>query len=398
MLKQGQVQRHALLTGGHHALRGNSLATYGFKLLRVESFIGRGHKRQDFGQIGLLDAIEKDIAAAVERSSAGREEGSGPQQSPTEQDLELAGESEVDLAALSVDDVVSGEDEPLEGSDDVIAGDESGTLLKKKPDAVVQLEGSTRYRNALLMRIQYGIVGDHEYGVDPTGQSEAVDLKKRATTRHYRAVLITPDKGETGFLAVEAVSRSNPGSELPRRLHQARVDHNYKLRSSGTVADEPSVKALMRDGHVDYVELVKSATPEDGAYPVPFDTVLRFKLGGKSSYGDDILGHVRGWVSNWMDKKDEKESINAADEARDLASILWKGTEDLGFDTARVKVKSSKQAKTLQPLDVKEGFVYDLGSKRLDDDAFFREVALVAQSVFSNNEMDMPFGWNAPVE
>lgn len=376
---------------------GEPLATYGFKLLRIESFIGRGHKRQDFGQIGLLDLVEKDIAASVERSRAAREAAAGASDGSLDQD-ESDTESEVELASLDGDDVVSGDDDSPYGSDDIVAGDEAGTLLKKKPDAVVQLEGSTRYRNALLIRIQYGIVGDHEFGVDPTGRSLAVDLKKRATTRHYRAVLITPDKGESGFLAVEAVSRSNPGSQLPRRLHQAATGHSYKIRTLGTVADEPSIRSLMRDGHVEYVELVKSATDEDGAYPVHFDTELRFKLGGKSSYGDDILNHVRGWVANWMDKKDDKMTINAADEARDLASILWKGTEDLGFDTARVKVKSSKQAKTLQPLDVKEGFVYDLGSKRLDDDAFFKEVALVAQSVFSNNEMDMPFGWNGQVE
>ncbi len=304
----------------------------------------------------------------------------------------------MDLSDLSADDIVSGDEDPVEGNEDVVAGDESGTLRKKKPDAVVQFEGSTRYRNALLIRLQYGIVGDHDYGVDPTGQSLDVDLKKRATTRHYRAVLITPDEGEAGFLAVEAISRSNPGSDLPRRLHQAADGHTYKLRTLGTVADEPSIKALMRDGHVDFVELIKSATDEDATYPIPVDAVLRFKLGAKSSYGDDILGHVRSWVSNWIDKKEDKKAINPTEEARDLASILWKGTKDLGFDTARVKVKSTKQAKTLQPLDVREGFVYDLGSKKLDDGAFFREVALVAQSVFSNNEMDMPLGWNEQVE
>lgn len=371
------------------------MATYGFKLLRIESFVGRGHKRQDFGSIGLLDLVEKDIAAAVIRSGAGQEPGMGFADDEGDEEPQLVdGESEVDVAELSADDLISGSD----SSDDVVAGDEDGTLLAKKPDAIVQLEGSIRYRNALLIRLQYGIVGDHDYGVDPTGQSIPVDLKRRATTRHYRAVLITPDKGETGFLAVEAISRSNPGADLPRRLHQAAVGHNYKVRSLGTVADEPSIKALMRDGHVDYVELVKSATPDDGAYPVPFDTVLRFKLGGKSPHGDNVLGHVRSWVSNWTDRKDEKATIDAAREAKDLATILWKATEDLGFDTARVKVKSSRHAKTLQPLDVREGFVYDLGSKRLDDDAFFREVALVAQSVFSNNEMDMPFSWNEQVD
>lgn len=384
------------------------MATYGFKLIRVNVFEGRRQKKHDFGKIGLLDLIEADVAAAVERSKKIREEektGSEIDQSHSEDMVDKpiaetdSGEHGVEESApegLVADDLIAAENDEIPSNDDVVSGADEPTLAKsKKPDSVVQLEGTKRYKNALVLQIQYGIVGDHDLGVDPTGVATAVDLKTRATTRRYRAVLIFPDKGETGFLAVEAISRSNPGRDLPRRLYQAAMSHDFKMRSDGVVADEPSIKELMRDGHVEYVELIKSSTGSDESSPNPVPAVLKFKLGAKSSHGPAILEHAKGWVDSWLTRSAEKkENVVPVQEAKDLASILWKNAEDLGFDNARVKISSKKQSKTLQPLDVREGFVYDLGPTRLDDHEFFQEVTKVAQSVFANNEMDMPTDWH----
>jgi hypothetical protein len=392
------------------------VATYGFKLLRVNAFTGRKQKRHDLGAIGLLDLIEKDISAAVERTRKARDEAEASETilesihvpseklgdpSPIEEDIDeddLEGDSSIvtSPSGFVEEDLVINDNDLIPSNEDVVAGPEEPSLTKSaKPDSVIQLEGSERYKNALLLKVQYGIVGDHDLGVDPTGVSNALDLKKRATTRRYRAVLIFPDKGETGFLAVEAISRSNPGSDLPRRLHQARLLHDYKLRSDGVVADEPSIKELMRDGHVEYVELIKSSTGSDESEPTSSPAVLKFKLGAKSSHGPAILEHAKAWVDSWLDKSaGDKKKVIPLQEARDLASILWKNAEDLEFDNARVKISSKKQSKTLQPLDVREGFVYDLGTTRLDDTEFFQEVAKVAQSVFSNNEIDMPNDWH----
>lgn len=358
------------------------MTSYGFKLLKTELVEGNGRKAQDFAGTAFLDRVSSDIAASIERSIAlmavhDEKDSLGPVSQ------QHSGES------TKVTSIVSNEDVIDEGE---------ATSLKKtrKPPAVVRFEAVIPYKSALLLRLQYGLVGDHEKAVDPTGKTNDTDLTKLATTRPYRAVLITPITGNTAFLAVEVISRSHVGGELPRRLYQAAQGHKYKLRPRGPVADAHAVKKLMTEGQIKEVQLIKTAFLSDSGSPITRDMVMTFKFKGSGAENENMLKVVRNWVKFKRNAADKK-AIKPADEAKSLASILWKDAAALEFDDARIKIENIHQSKTLQPLDFKEGFVYDLGEARMSDEKFFQEVALAAQSLFDVEQMEMSPDWLLPV-
>lgn len=240
------------------------------------------------------------------------------------------------------------------------------------------------------------MVGDHEKGVDPEGKKKDADLKKLATTRSYRVMVIAPSKGTTGFLAVEVISRSHAAKHIPRRLFQAAQDHRYKIKPFGPIADEGAVKKLVEEGSVKEVQLFKTFVPSDSQTPVAEDVVLTFKIGHKKSHVASILQRVSSWLPKSADSSSDNEEespLDPSEEAHSLAAILWSDLEDTQFDDVKVKVTNSKQKRTLQPLDAREGFVYDLGELPVSDDDFCVKVDEAAKVLFSNYGMDMESDW-----
>jgi hypothetical protein len=394
---------------------GSILAKYGLKLLRVKLFNGQGHKELDFGpdkEPHYLDRVAEDILALKERRNADEEVVSGAAGTGAEAEPPAAaiGAEETDGSEEATGDDVPGA-EPLEteiatdestgeqvslSADDVLDSPDATTLpgnIVPKPPAVLRLENYKRLTSALLMQVQYGVVGDHTTAVDPEGLLPDADLKGLATTRPYRALLIAPAKGTTAFLAVEVISRSHAGADLPKRLHKAAVGHNMKLRSQGPVADDGAIRALVRKGRVKEVELFKTISTSDAAAPKTRKVKLTIPLAVGASEGASILEHVKNWLPN-RDTTDTPEPLDAKKEAEELASILWSSAAQLAFDDARVHVVSDTSDKRLQPLDKTEGFVYELGDEELDDEKFVIAVASIAGGLFTLNEMEMEPDWS----
>ncbi|TFC75808.1 hypothetical protein E3T23_14770 [Cryobacterium cheniae] len=361
---------------------GAHVPKYGFKLLRVQAFNGGGHTPVNFGPEGephYLDRVAEDIAVLRRKRDA--------------EEILRAAVSSAEGIHPAVDSA-SG-DEIYISSDDVVSGSETAQLpanLSAKPPAVVRVDESWRLRSALLMQIQYGIVGDHNTAVDPQGMRADADLTGLATTRPYRALLITPERGTVGFLAVEVISRSHAGADLARRLHNAAVGHNLKLRPQGPVADAAAVRNLVRRGRVKEVELFKTIVTSDSETPRMRRVKLTFPIAAGASEAAHILSRVTGWLPRKTTGVDS-QPVDAAQEASALASILWSDAESLEFDDARVHIKSDLSDRRLQPLDRTEGFVYELGEVELDNTKFVHEVASVAQALFDANEMEMEPDW-----
>jgi hypothetical protein len=377
------------------------LTSYGFKLLKIELHEGQGHYAFDFGKTKYLSKAHEDVTAAIQRRKDALEA-----QALQEEEQPDQADSAVDEAGNAL----------LVSSDDVVDDDSPGTLSKAaKKLSVVRFESVERLKSAILLNIRYGIVGDHDKAVDPEDKEPDADLQRLATTRPYRAVLIAPPKGTTGFLAVEVIGRSHAGAQLHRRLHQAAIGHKYKLRPLGPVADETAVKELLEHGLVEEVELVKTFIPSDSTTPrVAEGVVLTFKIGSKTSAERSMFGLVRKW--NFFrgkeaagplredDVEDDGEAStepaeagpNPSAEANALAAILWKDLSAVTFDNAKVKVKSPKQRKTLQPLDHREGFIYELGEDKVSDNEFLERVDDAARLLFADYEMDMEKDWYLP--
>jgi hypothetical protein len=368
------------------------MATYGFKVLEITLHRNTGSKEINFGKPRAEDGTETPYLDRIIADFAG-----------TVADEPASGETNLEADNNNED----GEVEEVDiGSDDVVADDEPDSGIpdtNAKRLAVVRVESAVRYRGAVLLETIFGIVGDHERAVDPKGKKDDVDTRDLATTRTYRALVIAPDSGNRGFLAVEVISRSHAGARLPRRLFQGATGHNFRLRTHGAVADDDAVKDLMNGARLPEVRLFESVPGEDaeGANVIP--AVLTFKI-GKDTTEEHKL---RDWLTNWLPTKankeknaraDEAEKITAAGEANALASWLWPAVAaHAAFDGAEVEVRGKNRTKRLKPLDMTEGFTYEIGDVRPSDDSFIAHVADVVNSISATHSVALPDDWDSPL-
>jgi hypothetical protein len=376
---------------------GEALASYGFKLIKIELRHGLRHARVDFGNAKYLDRVLGDVNAAKKR----REEA-----------LRVIEEAEQDAAAVGVveplksftQDATTGV-VTIASAEDVVDGNEDSTTVQKasKRQSLVRFEDAKRLKQAVLLSIQYGVVGDHDKAVDPEGLKRDADLKKLATTRPYRVLIIAPPAGEYGFMAVEVISRSHAAGQMSRRLKQAALDHEFRIKPMGPVADEVAVKKLVEDGAVKEVQLFKTFIPGDSTTPGAEDVVLTFNIGEKKSQAALILQQAIKWLPKKKPSKtaaqevnDDEAALDPSAEAHTLAAILWSDLADIDFDDVKVKVTGHKQKRTLQPLDHREGFIYDLGDVRVSDNEFCTEVHEAARVLFADFGMDMEADWYLP--
>lgn len=379
------------------------MPSYGFKLLEIQLFRGRGQKPLDFGapdgdtknpetaQITLpyLDLLLKDFAPVDETEAPESEEGTSMGDASTDEksseDDAQANEETVETVAMGSDDVV-GED-PDSG-----IPEEEG----RKQLAVVRVKSAVRYQGAVLLDTVYGIVGDHALAVDPEGKKDDTDLTSLATTRHYRALVIAPTSGKNGLLAVEVVSRSHAGGRLPSRLHAGAKGHNFKVRTFGAIADDESVRNLMKDGRIREVNLFQTLPSSDSSQSTTIPAKITFTIGAGSTEETSLRKRLTHWLPT-KENKAKKDKPVAADEAKALASYLWpKLAESAAFETAEVVVDGI-QRKRLKPLDMASGFTYDLGDVRPNNDTFVASVADVVNDLAATNQIDLESDWSAPI-
>lgn len=344
------------------------MGQYGFKLLEIQVYRGQGRTPLDFGDTDgehYLDRVVADIEAAL-----------------------------VAREAVADDE----EDEVTIGSDDVVAdeGDAGGIAGTQKALAVVRVDSAVRYHSAVLLETVYGIVGDHSRGIDPEGINPDTDLTKLATTRPYRALLIAPAHGTNGFLAVEVISRAHAGGRLPSRLHQAVRGHNFKIRTFGAVADDASVADLMNGARIPEVKLFKTVSSEDSATARTMKAVVTISIGKGSPEEDSLRSKLLPWLPTKANKA-KAEKPDPAHEAHELATWLWPAVDDVDFENAEVLVEGHNRRKRLQPLDMKEGFTYDIGDVSPSDEAFIAHVRDVVDRIAGTSQVDLDDDWSSPL-
>ena len=363
------------------------MAAYGFKLLEIQLRRGNGRTSLDFGAPDgekkpprhYLDLVVADFGVTPEVEAVVEAEAAEAAQND---DLEQVGTVEI-----GSDDVVA------EDPDDETPGEGSKQL------AVVRIESAQRYKGAALLYTVYGLVGDHALAVDPSGVQADTDLKKLATTRHYRALIIAPESGKNGFLAVEVVSRSHAGSRLASRLLAGAKGHNYKIKTFGAVADDDAVRDLANATRISKVTLFQTVPSEDSARPRTIPAQLTFTIGKGSPEEVKLKDFVKRWIPTLANKKREaKDQPIPREEAKELATWLWpKLGKEVDFETAEVVVTGHHRPKRLRPLDMAEGFTYDMGNDRPDDDTFIAHVADVVNVIAATQQVDLSDDWTEPV-
>lgn len=373
-----------------YSRRKGDVASYGFKLIEIQLFRGRARTALEFGapdgpgKPSYLDLLVEDVraeSAPAVSSSPGQLDDAGPGQ------VDQA-DGEVELVDVHSDDIVA------EDVDEQVPVGEGHRQL-----AVVRLKGAKRLQGALLLDTVYGIVGDHSLAVDPLGRKADTDLHDLATTRHYRALIIAPSHGKNGLLAVEVIARSHAGARLGSRLFAAAQGrHSFKIRTFGAVADDEAIRDLMNGARIPEVRLFQTVASEDSATPRTMRATLTFSIGKGSPEETSLRKRVAPWLPTRANKAKDKKP-NPAAEANSLASWLWPAVaKDVEFETAEVIVQGRNRSKRLKPLDMTEGFTYDLGDVRPDDDTFIAQVADVVNSLAATNQVDLDPDWSSPVD
>lgn len=365
------------------------MVSYGFKLIEIQLYRDRGQKKLNFGfpdgekaepRVHYLDRLMADFGPEPEVAEGGDPK-DGPASADSPEVAEVEGGEQVEVVDMHSDDVVA------EESDEEVPVEEG-----RKQLAVVRVQDAVRYRNAVLLNTVYGIVGDHSLAVDPEGKQADTDLTRLATTRHYRAFVIAPDEGINGFLAVETVSRSHPAGRLPRRLHNGAKGHNLKIRTFGAVADEVSVKNLMDDARIREVALSQTVPSADSSRPSTIKAKLTFSIGKGSVEEDTLRKRFQGWIPTKANKE-KKNKPTAEQEAKELASYLWpKLAESVQFNDVEALIEGTHR-KRLRPLDMAEGFTYDIGDVAPSDDDFVRHVADVVNTLAATHQINLDDDW-----
>lgn len=368
------------------------MATYGFKLLEITLHRNTGSKLVNFGKTVAEDKSEMHYLDRVIQDFAGTVAAAPPL-------------DETDLAAHAANE--DGEvEEVVLGSDDVVADETPDAGIPdsdSKKLAVVRIDSAIRYRSAVLLNTVYGIVGDHDRAVDPNGEKEDADLSELATTRTYRALLIAPDEGTSGFLAVEVISRSHAGSRLASRLFQGAKGHNFRIRTHGAVADDDAVKDLVNDARIPQVRLFQTIPSEDAAKARTIPAVLTFSIGKDSPEEHRLRNLIPRWLPTKANKKryaeaDDENKLSAKKEANALASWLWPAlASEVEFEGAEVEVRGKNRSKRLKPLDMSAGFTYDTSDVRPSDENFIAHVADVVNSVSGTHSVALTDDWDYPV-
>ncbi|MGO2750563.1 MAG: hypothetical protein ACTIA6_10975 [Pseudoclavibacter sp.] len=355
------------------------MARYGFKLLRIELREGQRQRALDFGNPGggksevpYLDYVTSDIEAAIAKRERMLREAQGKPESAT---------LSAGPVALENDDVMEESETP----------DQS---LTNQQLVVVRLNRIERRQSAVLIEAFYGKVGDHSKAVHPDSRQEDLELKDRATTRNYRALLIAPEKGTRGFLAVERISRSHLGTQLSKRLFSGRQEHDFKLKEIGPVADEESVAKLM-DSRVSQIKVKRSVLGGDSTSPDEYETELIFKLGKSSSDARTVFERVKTWIPTKKNLASNRK-LSATEEANAVVSMLWPGLDESTF-TDPVATLEGKYPKKLGPLDMREGFVYELGSVRPSDETFIDEIRDTVDRLQLVEKVNLSENWHSKI-
>lgn len=246
---------------------------------------------------------------------------------------------------------------------------------------------------ALLVRIRYGRHKNEDLGVF-IGQGEAPDtpLTDLAPTRSYRALVIPPEVGTVGVLAVESIGGACPVKYLLRWVRRWNYDRAsaganssewYKLRAYAA-ADPSLLRRYVRQAEMDGAVLIRR---DESGSRLRADEVFRIEAAIRDSSKENLRELATGVLIRETEEVDgdrddvapdssELERVHAEDSqfAAAMAEALGSGLDGLSYDDGYLVLDTESGREHISPSRVPEVFTYPVSTDWPEDQTLLEEV------------------------
>ncbi|MFK0137946.1 hypothetical protein [Streptomyces murinus] len=221
--------------------------------------------------------------------------------------------------------------------------------------------------NTIRATVWAGKFGSHEKAIGDAAESDT-DIKDKAASNLFRLIFAFPEEGETGILAVEAISRSCPVSQVTRWMTKKSRDEATQGSDEGVwwrisvtpLADENRLAEMIREGQAQTLVLVRHATTAGRTRSVK-DIEITASL-AVSSRMDKAVKVVQGWYQrNRRAEESSEAGFTNEQGARQLAAIVGPQIADMELDDGWVQIEDPDgQVKRVKPTQMTDVFTYRL--------------------------------------
>lgn len=285
-------------------------------------------------------------------------------------------------------------------------GDEEETSLIGK--RAFRIEKFRRADRAIFGSLYAGRFGDYQLAMSATDEEDDASLEGLAASRSYRFVLVLPEIGEYGILALETIDLTCPIGQLTgwvsatsKRNSEAATDGDAEAQppwwyfKAQQMTDVEQLRDLVQSSRLSKVDLVQyDQTPDRIRRREKLRVTAPYIEGSAASVVADAL---RAW---WEQKQAEEE--RAPDEtvvpvttdeegANQLSVILGKDIENVHFDDGWVVLKDpADKTRRVSPSRMSELFTYTLSwDVPVSDETFYRKVRDRAQRLAANSQVSV---------
>lgn len=251
------------------------------------------------------------------------------------------------------------------------------------------LRHTTLDAGEILFHVEYGRVGRYPKALARKVVDDA-QIEGLATGHAYRCLLMLPERGKTGLLAVEDVSSTTPARIIPNWLSRAsdwrvkKVERLAKPRSvrlmAKQVKDLPRLREMIRSANDASLRLTKKTLSGSGKRKKT-KVKLEYKLDTKADRDD-----VMTWAERFAAAGDAHMKGSGVAE---LTEIVDGSLKTVGFTDAVVVIKVGDSTKKVSASKLDDLFVYPVSADRPDDDVWVDEVMSVVSGIQTWLQVDV---------
>lgn len=235
---------------------------------------------------------------------------------------------------------------------------------KKRP--LFEVDEYSTLGEHLTFTVSLGARTGHEMAMSDPDEVDAedIDISEHYPARSYRGVLLLPEEGTEGILALEAISRACPRHPLTRWMSawskaEAIPDEKgkgpawWKLIANSLI-DEDTFSKFVRDSAAETIILKRNKVTRDRKIETD-ELDLRVEI-AREVLRDGAMEHIKGWIRSLR----EGRGIPSHEAASSIAALVGEELANLDFDETEVSLFNSQTGKhrKVSPSHLPDVFTY----------------------------------------